>query len=125
MAYKRTRMAPKSIQHEGLDPRVPFGKLPRFAIRPINIRLKDTERRLFTYYALQASGFAPAIAEIERQTGIVESNARKARKQLMEKGFISYSGNGSGGDTAIHILWDNIKAISEHMDEAQDGDASN
>lgn len=85
-----------------------FGRIPASALAAMNICLTDRERRLFTYYAAQLSGFAPPGKTVELYTGISPKHISTVRGKLARKGFIHYRKPEKGKPGSIELLWGNI-----------------
>lgn len=71
-----------------------------------NIRLSGREASLLCYYADCATGFAPALAEVTKQTGISSNKVSEIRKSLADKNLITLSGRG------ISLAWLRIRALA-------------
>jgi hypothetical protein len=106
--------SPRPICHENL-PKREFGRIPRFALAPVNRLLTDAERRLFNYYANQADGFAPSFKEIYKNTGLLKCNASRIRKRLLKKGFIHFDPKTEGSDGPIYIKWNQIHKLAQQL----------
>lgn len=92
-----------------------FGRIPSDSLAAVNLLLTDRERRLFTYYACQKSGFAPAGKTVELHTGISPKHLSAVRKGLIRKGFISYRKEEKGRTGQIEILWPSVLERSKML----------
>ena len=70
-----------------------------------NVRLTGRESSLLAYYADCATGFAPALAEITKQTGIRYNKIAEVRQALFSKGLISVG-------REISPAWSRIRAFA-------------
>lgn len=70
-----------------------------------NVRLTKNATRLLVYYAERSNGFKPALAEIERATGIFGKSISTYRKQLITHGLIGY---GEDFGNMLVVDWNRI-----------------
>lgn len=76
------------------------------------VRLPDRATRLLTFYADCPDGFFPALKTIHDETGMNESSICKARKELVDVGFILYT------PEEIRIDWQRVAAMAMLPPEA-------
>lgn len=76
------------------------------------VRLPDRATKLLTYYANCSDGFRPALKTIHDETGMNESSICKARKELVDVGFILYT------PEEIRIDWQRVAAMAMLPPEA-------
>ena len=86
---------------------VRFAKIPAVAQVAINIMLTKNASSLILYYMSEADGFSPSAHEIYLYTGLAQPNMIRARKELIERGFIDFDKKAN----TITILWDNILQV--------------
>lgn len=72
----------------------------------LNLRVPVAARRLMFFYASQAAGFRPSLKTIEDGTQIHACNIARHRKQLIDRGFLSYDGK------EIVIDWVRLRAFA-------------
>lgn len=73
-----------------------------------NIHLRKQATALLMYYAGQANYFRPALATVEKATGIQQQDVSKVRKRLHDHGLIAYHEYPG----FIYISWRNIRAYA-------------
>ena len=76
------------------------------------VRLPDRATRLLTFYEDCPDGFRPALKTIHDETGMNESSICKARKELVDVGFILYT------PEEIRIDWQRVAAMAMLPPEA-------
>ena len=76
------------------------------------VRLPDRATKLLTFYADCPDGFRPALKTIHDETGMNESSICKARKELVDVGFILYT------PEEIRIDWQRVAAMAMLPPEA-------
>jgi len=76
------------------------------------VRLPDRATKLLTFYADCPDGFFPALKTIHDETGMNESSICKARKELVDVGFILYT------PEEIRIDWQRVAAMAMLPPEA-------
>lgn len=86
---------------------VRFAKIPATAMAAVNYALNKSAATLILYYMSEADGFAPSAHEIYLYTGLAQPNMIRARKELIERGFIDFDKKAN----TITILWDNILQV--------------
>lgn len=74
--------------------------------------LPDRMKKLLTFYADCPDGFFPALKTIHDETGMNESSICKARKELVDVGFILYT------PEEIRIDWQRVAAMAMLPPEA-------
>lgn len=70
-----------------------------------NVRLKKQATALLQYYANQANHFRPALATVEKATGIPRNKISEIRKRIADHGLIAYS----EAEEYIYIDWQHIR----------------
>ena len=73
-----------------------------------NIHLRKQSTALLQYYANQANHFRPALATVEKETGIPANKVSEIRQIQVKRGLIAY--NNEHG--FIYIGWDRIRAFA-------------
>lgn len=76
------------------------------------VRLPDRATKLLTFYADCPDGFRPALNTVHDETGMNESSICKARKELVDVGFILYT------PEEIRIDWQRVAAMAMLPPEA-------
>lgn len=76
------------------------------------VRLPDRAAKLLTFYADCPDGFRPALKTIHDETGMNESSICKARKELVDVGFILYT------PEEIRIDWQRVATMAMLPPEA-------
>ena len=74
--------------------------------------LPDRMKKLLTFYADCPDGFRPALKTVHDETGMNESSICKARKELVDVGFILYT------PEEIRIDWQRVAAMAMLPPEA-------
>ena len=97
------KMSPAAIRSK-FPTSVRYARVPNLAQVAINAMLTKRGATLMYYYMGEADGFAPSAHEVYLYTGLAQSHMITARKELIEKGFISFDRE----KNTITILWKNI-----------------
>lgn len=98
----------------GIPPRIIHSeKRPRCYLTMIddcakNIHLRKQATALLKFYAGYLDGFRPALAFIEKETGIHAEDVSKIRKRLVDHGLIAYNRE----KRYIYIAWNRIRAFA-------------
>lgn len=72
-----------------------------------NVRLRAQATSLLQYYAARSDGFAPALATIERETGIKANKIAEIRQRLIDRGLILYR-----PQTFVIVNWPRIQTFA-------------
>lgn len=106
MMNNTSAMTPAKIRSR-FPKNVRFAKVPAAAMAAVNYALNKSAASLILYYMSEADGFAPSAHEIYLYTGLEKPHMIRARKELIERGFIDFDKQAN----TITILWDNILEI--------------